>query len=49
MRITYQLAMAAARDTGNRSMRQSGRDKWSQADYNAMVREFNRLWPYSTH
>lgn len=49
MRMTYQLAMAAARDAGNRSMREAGRTKWNQADYNAMVREFNRLWPQTGH
>jgi hypothetical protein len=49
MRMTYQLAMAAATDAGNRNMKQAGRSKWNQADYNTAVRELNRLWPQSTH
>jgi len=43
--ITREIARAAAMDTGNRSMRQAGRTTWSREDYNAMVREFDRLWP----
>lgn len=47
MNMTYKLAMAASRDAGNRSMKRAGRAKWSRADYNAAVVEFNRLWPSS--
>jgi hypothetical protein len=43
--LTRKLAWAAATDAGNRRMREAGRTKWSQGDYNAAVREFNRLWP----
>ena len=44
--LTRDLAHAAAWDEGNRSMRLAGRDKWSEDDYNAAVREFNRLQPF---
>jgi hypothetical protein len=42
--MTYELAMACGWDAGNRSMREAGRTKWSRADFNASVREFNSLW-----
>ena len=45
VRMNYKLAMAAAKDAGDRSMRKAGRRKWSQADRNVAVREFNRLMP----
>jgi hypothetical protein len=38
-------ARAAGQDAGNRAMRTAGRSRWSRADYNAAVREFNRLHP----
>lgn len=44
--MTYELAMAAAADAANRAMRSGGREVWSQEDYNAGVREFDRLFPY---
>lgn len=43
--MTYPLAMSAGRDAANRRMRAAGRTKWNRADYNAAVREFNRLYP----
>lgn len=43
--MSYELAMAAAKDVADRRMRAAGRAKWNRSDYNAMVREFNRLWP----
>ena len=43
--ITREIARAAAMDTGDRSMRQAGRTTWNREDYNAMIEEFNRLWP----
>ena len=43
--MTRELVWAAATDAGNRSMHKAARTKWSRADYNAAVREFNRLWP----
>ena len=45
MTMTYQIAMAAARDEGNRHMRKHGRTVWNEDDWNAMCAEFNRLWP----
>lgn len=43
--MTYGLAMAAAKDAANRSMRKAGRTKWNEDDWNAMCAEFERLWP----
>lgn len=43
--MTREIAWAAAWDAGNRHMRQGGRTRWNKSDYNAAVREFNRLWP----
>lgn len=41
----YDMAMAAARDEGNRHMRKAGRKVWNVDDYNAMCTEFSRLMP----
>ena len=43
--ITREIARAAAMDAGDRPMHQAGRTAWNREDYNAMVREFDRLWP----
>lgn len=43
--INANLANAAARDAGNRSMRRAGRKTWSREDYNEAVRVYNNLWP----
>jgi len=43
--ITYAIAMAAGRDAGNRHAKSRGRSRWNRSDYNAAVREFNRLHP----
>ncbi len=48
MELTYKIAMAAAQDTGNRSMRAAGRKVWSDEDHGAAVTEFNRLRPFIT-
>ncbi len=45
MTLTQDLAWAAATDAGNRSMRAAARSVWSEEDFNAAAREFNRLWP----
>lgn len=45
--MTYELAMAAAKDKADRRMRKSGRTAWDEEDYNVMVEEFNRLYPLS--
>lgn len=42
--ITYTLAMAIAKDKADRRMREAGRTKWNEEDYNAMVEEFNKRW-----
>jgi hypothetical protein len=39
------MAMAAGKDAADRRMRAAGRTKWNRADYNLMVRTFNRLFP----
>lgn len=43
-RMTYELAMAAAKDAANAQMRKAGRKAWSQEDYNRAVETFNALW-----
>ena len=48
-KLTYDLAMAAARDAGNRSMRKAGRKAWNEHDYNAAVQEFHRLIPEESY
>lgn len=45
MRLTRDLAWAAATDAANRQMRKAGRTAWSEADYDLAVTTFNRLWP----
>lgn len=42
--MTYEMARAAATDTGNRSMWAGGRTKWNEDDFNAACDEFERLW-----
>jgi hypothetical protein len=43
--VTYEVAMSAGRDAGNRSMRSAGRTAWNAEDYGAAALEFTRLWP----
>lgn len=43
--LTRELAVAAATDAGDLSMRSAGRDVWNADDYNAACAEFERLWP----
>jgi len=43
MTRTYAITHAAATDAGSRSMRTGSRSRWSRADYNAAVREFERI------
>lgn len=43
--MTYSIAMAAARDAGNRSMREGYRTKWAVKDWNVACETFERLWP----
>jgi len=45
MKMTYEIAHAASWDEANHSMRKAGRNTWNRADYNAFVKEFNRLYP----
>jgi hypothetical protein len=42
--ITYELAMAAGRDAGNRSMREGRRTKWAVKDWNTACETFERLY-----
>lgn len=44
MTMTRETARAAAMDAGNRNMRENGRTKWNEDDWNVAAREFNRLW-----
>ena len=41
--MTRQIAFAAARDAGNRAMRQGGRKVWSAGDYRKACEELDRL------
>ena len=43
--MTYEIAMAASRDAGNRHAKQAGRSVWAVADWNAACEKFERLWP----
>lgn len=46
MKLTDELRRRlAARDAGNQSMRQGGRNQWSLEDYSAACAEFSRLEP----
>ena len=45
MTITHAIASAASKDAGNLSMQEAGRSSWSREDYNAAVREYDRLLP----
>jgi hypothetical protein len=46
--ITYELAVAAGRDAGNRLMRAGGRTVWAVKDWNTACETFARLWPEPT-
>ncbi|HYT43822.1 MAG TPA: hypothetical protein VEP90_15895 [Methylomirabilota bacterium] len=45
MKLTRELALAAAQDEANRQMRKNGRSKWSKKDYILACKVFNCLWP----
>ena len=45
LRLTSDLARAAAMDAANRQMRVNGRAAWNIADYNLACAELERLWP----
>jgi hypothetical protein len=44
VKISRDLAWAAATDVGNASAREGGRKAWDSEDYNKAVAEFGRLW-----
>ncbi len=46
MKLTSDLARAAAQDAGNKSMRKNGRKQWSQDDYRVACNELERLHGY---
>ena len=41
--ITYHLAMAAARDAGNRHARLGGRVSWDESDWNEAAETFGAV------
>jgi hypothetical protein len=43
MKITYNLAMAASRDAGNRHAKKAGRIVWNWEDWDCAADEFARL------
>lgn len=48
IRMTYDLAMAAARDAANRRMEAEGRKKWNREDWNEACRVFDAACPVPT-
>ena len=47
--LTYDMAMAAARDEANRNMRRMGRKAWDADDYNVAVETFERIFGVPKH
>ena len=45
IRMTMQIAHAAAMDAGNQHAKTNGRTVWTQEDVDAAADEFERLWP----
>lgn len=45
IKLTRDIAWAAATDAGNLSMRRAGRTGWSKDDYQEAVDMFHRFWP----
>jgi hypothetical protein len=43
MTVTYQVAMAAGRDAGNRSMREANRTEWNDTDWNTATKTTEQL------
>lgn len=43
IKMTYSLAMAAAKDAGNRNMKKNGRTIWNREDYNVVREVFDKL------
>ena len=43
IKLTRSICYAAASDAGNASMRRGNRVKWNSTDYNAAIKEYNRL------
>lgn len=44
--LTYELLMASSRDAGNRSMREAGRDRWNEDDWNVAADAAEKLRPF---
>ena len=44
MKMTLELANAAARDAAERNMRENGRLIWNEEDYNVAVSVAEKLW-----
>src|SRR5205814_1205502 len=40
--MTYDIAMAAGRDAGNRHARKAGRELWNRSDFNHAAKVFNK-------
>lgn len=47
--MTYSIAMAAAQDAGNRSMREGRHTKWAVKDWNVACETFERLYDMPSH
>ena len=49
MKMSIEIARAAAWDAGNRSMKAAGRSAWSGEDWDAACAEIDRLMPHQSH
>ena len=47
--VTYDIAMAAARDAGTRHARANGRAAWNREDRDQAVTVFDQLYPLRRH
>ena len=45
IKLTREMAMAAATAAANLAMKAAGRSCWNAEDFEAFAEEFNRLWP----
>lgn len=45
MKMTRDIAWAAATDAADKNMRDNGRTSWNEEDWKVGACEFERLWP----
>lgn len=44
-RMTYDIALAVAKDAANDNMRKHGRSRWNEDDTKVVAETLNRLYP----